>query len=272
MKRSSWKGLAVAVAFVAVGTTACGKGGNQAGASADSASRNLNLLQTPSSAVLSDTALAEATPAAAPAAPAPAARAAQPAAPAPRKAAPRPSAPAAPAKYTAAAGTNVSLTASDEISSRTAKAGQEFTAKVQADVRDAAGHVVIPAGSTVTGTVTDVKPGGANSAGTLTLAIRSVSVRGNSYPLDASVESVSTVRQGRGITGKEAAKVGVGAAAGAIAGRIIGKDTKGAIIGGAVGAAAGAGVAAATRTVDVVLPAGAQIEIKLTRPVTVAAS
>lgn len=261
-------GYAIALALAVLGAGGCGKGGDRNEAAADST--NLNLLAGSSSAVLSDTALGASTATSPPGvvptpAPARAERAA------PRKSTPTPAAPAAAARYTAASGTRLSLAANDEINSRTAKAGQTFTANVQADVKDAAGHVVIPAGSTVSGTVADVKAGGANSAGTLTLAINSVSVRGTSYPIDATVQSVSTVRQGRGITGKEAAKVGVGAAAGAIVGRIIGKDTKGAIIGGAVGAAAGAGVAAATRTVDVVLPAGAQIDITLNTPVTVAA-
>ena len=113
--------------------------------------------------------------------------------------APAPRRPAAPASYTVATGTHVGLANTEEISSRTAKAGQAFTATVRSDVKDAAGHVVIPAGSAVHGTIVEVKPGGANSAGTLTLAVNSVSVGGNSYPIEATIESAQTVRQGRGV-------------------------------------------------------------------------
>jgi hypothetical protein len=273
MTRRNWQGLTMVLALATLAGGACSKGGNQAGTPADSAARNLSLVPSESTPALADTAPAAAaatpTPSAQPApAPAPArAPTKSRSAPAPR----HPAAPAAAASYTAGTGTHVALANGSEISSRSAKAGQDFTATVRSDVKDAAGHVVIPAGSTVHGTIVEVKAGGANSAGTLTLAVNSVTVRGNSYPIEATIESAQTVREGRGVTGKEAAKVGVGAAAGAIAGRILGKDTKGTIIGGVVGAAAGAGVAAATRSVDIVLPAGGEVEISLSKPVTIPA-
>ncbi len=270
MTRTTWQGLTMALALATLAGGACSKGGNQAGTPADSAARNLSLVPSESTPALADTAQAAAaaapTPSAQPA-PAPAPK------PAPTKSrsAPAPHHPAAAAGYTAATGTRVALANANEISSRTAKAGEDFTATVRSDVKDAAGHVVIPAGSTVHGSVVEVKAGGANSPGTLKLAVSSVTVRGNSYPIDATIESAQTQREGRGVTGKEAAKVGAGAAVGAIAGRILGKDTKGTIIGGVVGAAAGAGVAAATRTVDIVLPAGGEVEISLGKPVTIPA-
>lgn len=273
MKRRTWQGFTVALALATLASGACSKGGNQAGTPADSAGRNLSLVPSETSPALADTgqaAAAAATPAVQPA-PAPAPAPARAPARAKSTPAPEPRRPAAPASYTVATGTRVGLANTEEISSRTAKAGQAFTATVRSDVKDAAGHVVIPAGSSVHGTIVEVKAGGANSAGTLTLAVNSMTVRGNSYPIEATIESAQTVRQGRGVTGKEAAKVGVGAAAGAIAGRILGKDTKGTIIGGVVGAAAGAGVAAATRSVDIVLPAGGEVEITLNQPVTVPA-
>src|SRR5207244_4361969 len=77
-----------------------------------------------------------------------------------------------------------------------------------------------------------------SSSGRLELAVHSITVRGASYPVDATVESKDTVMQGRGVTKADAAKVGGGAVAGAIVGKLLGKNAKGAIIGGAVGAAA----------------------------------
>jgi len=56
--------------------------------------------------------------------------------------------------------------------------------------------------------------------------------------------------------------------AGAIVGKLLGKSTKGALIGGAVGAAAGAAAARASRDIDVVIPKGAAITIKLNKPLT----
>src|SRR6266511_57750 len=139
MKRTS---LFPITALATVAVLACVKG-EQASQSGDSIARNLTLAPTESTTVMKDVP-----------APAPPTEAAKPApekkAPAPRPAAPKP---AAPTSYTAAAGTSVPLAVSDTITTRHAKAGDAFTATVSQDVKDAAGHVVIPAGSTVQGTI-----------------------------------------------------------------------------------------------------------------------
>jgi hypothetical protein len=96
-------------------------------------------------------------------------------------------------------------------------------------------------------------------------------VRGQSYAIDASIDSVATVMKGRGVTGGDAAKVGAGAAAGAILGRVVGKNSKGTVIGGIVGGAIGAGVAAGTKDVDIVVPAGARMVVTLKGALTVKA-
>ena len=136
-------------------------------------------------------------------------------------------------------------------------------------MQDARGRVAIPAGALVSGTITDVKAArGPSSSGTLTLAVNSVTVRGRSYPIDASIDALETERQGRAITDGDAVKVGVGAAAGAIVGQVIGKNTKGTVIGAVVGAAAGAGYAVATKDSDILLPEGTHIVLTLRQRVT----
>src|SRR2546422_1064365 len=95
---------------------------------------------------------------------------------------------------------------------------------------------------------------------------------GKSYSIDASVVAMDTVMKGRGVTKADAAKVAGGAVAGAIVGKLLGKNTKGAVIGGAAGAAAGAAAARASRDIDVVIPKGAAITIKLNAPLTVKAA
>jgi hypothetical protein len=179
-------------------------------------------------------------------------------------------APAGPATWTLAAGRQFTVATTDTITSRTAKVGNSFGATVLSDVQDARGRVAIPAGAMVYGAVTAVKPASSpTNAGTLTLAVSSVTVRGKSYPIDASIDSLVTERQGQGVTGGDVVKVGVGAAAGAIVGQIIGKNPKGTIIGAVVGAAAGAGYAALTKDSDVRLPAGTHILITLKQGVTI---
>jgi len=247
----------------AIALGACAKGDNAAQQSADSAARNLTLAPTDTSAPLQDVPAANPTPAAQPTSPPPSR---------PPAARPRP-APAAPVTRTAAIGSFLDLSVQDTLSSRTTKVGDTFTASVVEDVKDAQGRVVIPAGSTVHGAVTGVKPApNPNTPGTLTLALNSVTVNGSSYPLEARIDSLETARQGRGVTTGDAAKVGAGAAAGAILGRIIGKNTKGAVIGGVVGAVVGTGVAAQTKDADIVLPKGAHINASLTAALTVKVS
>ena len=166
-----------------------------------------------------------------------------------------------------------SMATTASISSKSAKPGDVFTATVVADVQDAAGRAVIPAGSLVSGTITDVKSApNPRSPGTLTLAVNSVAVNGRSYPIDASIDSLATERHGQPISGGDVVKVGVGAAAGAIIGQVIGKNSKGTIIGAVVGAAAGGAYAAATKDGDISLPAGTHILVTLTQRLNVTRS
>lgn len=241
---------------------ACAKGDDASNASADSTARNLTLAPADSTAAMRD--IAANPPATPPATPPP---------PPSRPAVERPRPPAAPTTLTLAAGTHFDMANADTITSRTAKAGDAFTARVVEDVRNTAGKVVIPAGSQVNGTISDVKPApNPNTPGTLTLAVSSITVRGTNYPLEATIDSLETVHKGRGITTGDAAKVGAGAVAGAIIGRVVGGNKRGTIIGGVVGGAVGAGVAQTSKDSDIVLPAGAHIVVTVTKPLTVKAS
>ncbi|HEX9705064.1 MAG TPA: glycine zipper domain-containing protein [Gemmatimonadales bacterium] len=255
--------LAISAGLLIAVTLGCGSGDARS-AAADTTARNLTLAPTESSAVTGDVAAPQPS-AAAPSASTPAPR--------PRARPPVERRPAAPAMLSLAPGTRFELAVGDTITSRTAKVGDPVTATVVEEVKDAAGRVVIPAGSSVRGQITAVKPApNPNETGTLTLSLSTLTVRGGEYPLEVVVDSIETVHKGRGITGRDAAKVGAGAAAGAIVGRIIGKDTKGTVIGGAVGAAVGAGVAAGTKDVDIVLPKGAHIVVRLASGLQVRAS
>jgi hypothetical protein len=236
----------------------CQKAQDQSQA-ADSTARNLTLAPSESTGQMHDVA------------PNPPVAAPQP--PATRPPVTRPTPPAPPPMARLASGTKMDMAAADTISSRTAKTGDAFSARVVDDVRNAAGRVVIPAGSVVNGKITDVKPSpNPSTPGTLTLSVASITVRGKSYPIEASVDSLETIHKGRGVTTGDAAKVGAGAAAGAILGRVLGGNKKGTIVGGVVGGIAGAGVAASSKDSDIVLPAGAHIIIRLTKELAVAAS
>jgi hypothetical protein len=186
----------------------------------------------------------------------------------------RPRADRIPATRTLASGATIGATTGATVTSRSNKAGETMSTIVDADVKDAAGHIVIPAGSTVELTITEISPARNKSQadGSLTLQVTGVTVRGVRYPIAAQVTSLNHDLKGRGVTAGEVEKVGVGAAIGAVAGQIIGGNTKGAIIGGAVGAAGGTVVAIETASRDVVVSAGSPLTITLTGPLTVSAT
>ncbi len=155
-----------------------------------------------------------------------------------------------PVSFTVPAGTRLDLTLSAELSSRKNKAGDTFTAKLATDIRDASGKVVIETGSTVNGTIAEVKPApNRRTPGTLTLALTTIETNGTTLPIRATIDSVQT---------EYAAKVGAGANAGAVASQILSKNTKGTVI--------GAVVTAETKDLDIVLPDGSHILATITEP------
>jgi glycine zipper 2TM protein len=259
MTRRRSTSLAAALTLAAL-LGACAKGEQAANQPADSAARNLTLAPSESSAAMKD------VPAPTPAAATPVSR---PAAPKPTTQT-RPPAPPPPATKTIAAGTAFDAAVTDTITSRKNHVGDAFTAHVVVDAGASAS--AIPSGAEVHGTIVEVKPApNPSTPGTLTLAVSSITINGKNYDVEAKIDSLETVRQGRGVTTGDAAKVGAGAVAGAILGRVIGGNKKGTIIGGVVGAAAGAGVAATSKDSDIVLPAGAHIHLTLTKALVVAA-
>ncbi len=168
-----------------------------------------------------------------------------------------------------APGTAIELAAADTLTSRHNKKGDAVSATAASDVRDERGRVVIPAGAVFLGTISDIAPAESpKGQGRLVLTFNRVQFGGKTYGVQARVDTLAAYTKGRGVTAGDAAKVGAGAVVGGIAGRLIGGNKKGTAIGAVAGAAAGAGIAAATRDVDIILPAGALIRIVLTAPFT----
>jgi hypothetical protein len=229
---------------------ACG-GDRGASMAADSLSRDLQRLPVDSSATFSDQAAATPVPA--------------PAAPVAAKPKPKPKPKPAPAPLALNAGTVVATTVDREITSRTDKPGATVTGTVASDVTDATGRVVIPAGSKVTLTITEIheSENKGDKTGKLTLTPTSVVIAGESHALDGSAVALERTLRDRKTNGGDVAKVGAGTAIGAIAGRVIGGNTKGAIIGGVIGGAVGTQRAIETQDRDVVVPASSRVEVTL---------
>src|SRR5258706_16032926 len=120
------------IAVFGLSASACQKGQDQSQAS-DSTARNLTLAPSESTAAMRD--VPDQTQKATPP-------------PVTRPPAQRPPAPPpAPRMARLGVGTHMDIAATDTISSRTAKVGDAFTARVVEDVKNAAGQVVIPAGA-----------------------------------------------------------------------------------------------------------------------------
>jgi hypothetical protein len=168
-----------------------------------------------------------------------------------------------------AVGTIIHASLEDSINSRHDTYGKRLSGKVMQNITGPHGEVLVRAGSPLRLTVTRIRPGRGNNKGELEILADSITIKGRPRKLEAKVESVPYELKGRGVTGEEAAKVGVGAVGGAVAGRVITGKTKGAVVGGVVGAAAGAAVASQTAAKDVVVAARTPVQVILTAPLVI---
>jgi hypothetical protein len=187
------------------------------------------------------------------------------AAPTENSPAPKPSAPLfAPKPIIVDAGTEITVTADQAVSSKTNNAGDRFDASLAEPVV-VGEKVVIPKGAKAIGTVTDAKSAGkfkGNAAITVTLS--SITVAGKEYQVATS--AVTEAGKGRG------KRTAVGAGGGAVVGALIGGlagGGKGAAIGAGAGAGAGTAGAALTGERDITIPAETKLHFKLKDPLEI---
>lgn len=128
------------------------------------------------------------------------------------------------------------------------------------------GFEAIPAGSTLTGVVTDARPSG-KVRGRAAIAFRfnSISVPGGQR---IAVRTHTIEMEAEATKKKDALKIGVPAAGGAILGGILG-GKKGALIGGAAGGGAGTAMVLTSSGKELRLTPGTAMTVKLLEPVTV---
>ncbi len=162
------------------------------------------------------------------------------------------------------AGTRIRVQLGQTLSTQDSQIGETFSATV-ADPVVVNGQTVIPAGTSASGTVTDVKKLG-HFMGNALLAVRldSISANGATYPVRTS--TVERFEKGKGK--RTALMTGGGAGVGALLGGLFGGG-KGALIGGAIGAGAGGTGSAFTGNKDLVLPAESLLTFRLENDVTV---
>ena len=191
---------------------------------------------------------------------------------------------AAPADFTVGPGTKLPLSLINSISTKHSAEGDSVYLETAYPVV-VNGRIVIPVGSYVMGTVTQVKkPGRVKGRGELYIRFDSLTLpngvtrdfRARMAGMDAS--GSGSVDKAEGKVSSEGNKGGdvktvaetasAGASIGGIAGSVAGHTAMGLGVGAAAGAAAGLIGILATRGPDAVLPRGATVEMVLDRPVT----
>jgi hypothetical protein len=168
------------------------------------------------------------------------------------------------AELTLPSGSSIDITLATPLTSETAKVGDAWTGSMRnASVVD--GRSVIPAGSSVSGTVMSVKAARKGDRAMLDLGLASVTVDGRSYHVRGSTEAI--------IAGSTRARnlgaIGAATMAGAVVGHAIGGSDKGTIIGGVVGGGAATGVVSQTKGWQVVLKEGTPLTFTTNQAVAV---
>ena len=161
-------------------------------------------------------------------------------------------------------GSTVAVTVNSAISTETAHVGDAWSGVTQRDVI-INGQVAIPAGTSVSGTVTQSRAARRGDRAVLGLAMDSFNRDGRNYSMHGSMEPIvagSTRARNLGV-------IAGGAAAGAVVGHAIGKSGKGTLIGGLLGGAAAYGLTSRTRGYQVEFKPPVTVDFVIDEPVAV---
>jgi Bacterial conjugation TrbI-like protein len=167
-------------------------------------------------------------------------------------------------EVTLPAGTTLPLELKTAVASDTSQVEDTVRATLRRPV-SIDGTEVLPAGTEVVGAVTSAQRSG-RVKGRATVAFRFTSLEYAGDRYDVRTQPVS--RTAAATKGEDATKIAVGAGAGAAVGALLGGGG-GAAKGAAIGGAGGTGVVLATRGKEVRLGPGADVNTKLTSPVTI---
>lgn len=161
------------------------------------------------------------------------------------------------------AGTAVHVVVDQGLSSKTAQVGDGWTGTVTEAI-DHNGRVLIPAGSSVHGTVVVSEPAVRGDRAKLQLAMTSVVANGRTYAVRGRSE---TIVAGSPRTRNIGAIAG-GTAAGALIGRVVGGSTKSTVIGAAIGGGAATAVIATSKGYQANIDAGKNLAFTTTTSAT----
>lgn len=158
---------------------------------------------------------------------------------------------------TVPSGTQLTVALASDLSSKTAKKGDLFESKTVSDIM-VGDRIAVPAGTRVSGTITDVVSGSKAIGAVPMLGLKFDTLQledGQQVPITGDL-----VEQGKSEKGRDTAKILGGAAAGAILGHQVKKGSSGKVLGGLLGGAVGAVAAKKTGT-EVQLASGSTLTI-----------
>ena len=168
------------------------------------------------------------------------------------------------AALTVPKGMPVYIRLQQSITSRTAQAGQSFSAVLDEPL-EVDGKTLAPSGAPLTGRVVAARESGRlHNAGYLRLTLVSITLNGKEVPMQTS----SLFVQGGSYKNRNFAYIGGGAGGGALIGALVGGG-KGALIGSAIGAAGGTTAAYATGKKEVGFAAERRLGFRLMQPLDV---
>jgi hypothetical protein len=173
--------------------------------------------------------------------------------------------PPPPRVFTIRAGARISIYTAKDLSTKTAKDGDLFTASLARPIVDG-DWVIAKRGALVQGVVVNSDPGGrVKGRASMTVKLRSLQLA-DGRTVDLSTSSYT--KEAKSTKKKDAMKIGIGAGIGAAIGAIAGGG-KGAAIGAGAGGGAGTGLVLATRGDPAVIPSESQLTFRLQGPITV---
>jgi len=188
-------------------------------------------------------------------------------------------APSADPEIIVPAGTVIPIALSAYLNTRSTQVGDAFYADTLYPLWIQQ-RLVIPKGSTIKGTVTEIeRPGRIRGRGRMALQLETIILpNGVTRELIAAFKSIhgggtekfdrtSEKVEGSGTTGADAGRVAGTAAQGAVIGAIVDRGATGAAIGAGIGGAAGLATVLLSRDRDLVLPPGTQFDIEMKQPI-----
>jgi hypothetical protein len=189
--------------------------------------------------------------------------------------------PVQPRYFTVAADTVIRVRMNEQLSSRSARIGDRFSANVTEPVYAGGGTEVVPVGSKVWGRVSSVSRAQRRKAGRISVAFNSIELpNGTRHAINGSLTSLQAddvnadnegTVAGRNNDKRNAVFIGGGAAGGALIGAIAGGG-KGAAIGAILGGALGTGARVYEKEEEADVKSGTEFGVILNRSVSLPAS